>query len=66
MSIGEGVALAGLILTVLTMLGGATWWMASLYSLVRKIADDLHNVIASNVVEHARIWEAMSKKVDKE
>ena len=66
MSIGEGVALAGLVLTVLSVLGGAVWWMASLYSLVRKIADDLHNVIASNVVEHARIWEAIERKADKE
>ena len=66
MSIGEGVALTGLVLTVLSVLGGGVWWMASLYSLVKKIADDLHNVIASNVVEHARIWEAIERKVDKE
>ena len=65
MTIGEGIAVASFALTVLGLIGGAAWWMGSLYALVRTIKDDLHSYVVRNDSEHQKLWSAIETKQDK-
>ena len=53
-------------LTVLGLIGGAAWWMGSLYSLVRTIKDDLHSYVVRTDAEHQKLWNAIDTKQDKD
>lgn len=69
MTTSDWYGLIGLTAAILTPilggLGGAIWFAASLHSLVKSIAKDLHDYIQRNDREHEEIWDAIHTKADK-
>lgn len=65
-SIGEILTAIGLVMTLLTLLGGGLWWMSALYWSVNGIRKDLANisgkfdaVVAEVRVDRAELWKAI-------